>query len=475
MSNPTKSLLMSSFSYKVNARALEGDLCTPVGTYLKVRDLFAQSALMESSDYHGGENNRSFIALDPLASVSIAHGVAIESLPDGSRTETPLTATFGVAEAIDGFMRRFKVEGEYSGYCGLYGYMGFNAIRYFENIEVKDSTAEQNDAPDIHYILYRYVLVFNDFKNELVLLELTADGEESGMERIVNALRTGQAAAYGFHAVGDVSSPLTDEEHKANIRKGIAHCLRGDVFQIVLSRRFVQRYTGDDFQLYRALRRINPSPYLFYFDFGGFRIFGSSPETHCRLEKDTAYIDPIAGTTRRQGEPESDRLAAEALLADPKENAEHVMLVDLARNDLSRNCTGVKVEFFKDTQYYSHVIHLVSRVSGHVRPGTNPIKLLADTFPAGTLSGAPKVEALKLISRYEPHNRGAYGGCIGYIGLDGSFNQAITIRSFVSRCGELWFQAGGGIVAASNEDYELQEVNNKLGALRKAILEAETD
>ena len=475
MSNPSKSLLMSSFSYKVNARALEGDLCTPVGTYLKVRDLFAQSALMESSDYHGGENNRSFIALDPLASVSIAHGVAIESLPDGSRTETPLTATFGVAEAIDGFMRRFKVEGEYSGYCGLYGYMGFNAIRYFENIEVKDSTAEQNDAPDIHYILYRYVLVFNDFKNELVLLELTADGEESGMERIVNALRTGQAATYGFHAVGDVSSPLTDEEHKANIRKGIAHCLRGDVFQIVLSRRFVQRYTGDDFQLYRALRRINPSPYLFYFDFGGFRIFGSSPETHCRLEKDTAYIDPIAGTTRRQGKPEADRLAAEALLADPKENAEHVMLVDLARNDLSRNCTGVKVEFFKDTQYYSHVIHLVSRVSGHVRPGTNPIKLLADTFPAGTLSGAPKVEALKLISRYEPHNRGAYGGCIGYIGLDGSFNQAITIRSFVSRCGELWFQAGGGIVAASNEDYELQEVNNKLGALRKAILEAETD
>ena len=288
MSNPSKSLLMSSFSYKVNARALEGDLCTPVGTYLKVRDLFAQSALMESSDYHGGENNRSFIALDPLASVSIAHGVAIESLPDGSRTETPLTATFGVAEAIDGFIRRFKVEGEYSGYCGLYGYMGFNAIRYFENIEVKDSTAEQNDAPDIHYILYRYVLVFNDFKNELVLLELTADGEESGMERIVNALRTGQAATYGFHAVGDVSSPLTDEEHKANIRKGIAHCLRGDVFQIVLSRRFVQRYTGDDFQLYRALRRINPSPYLFYFDFGGFRIFGSSPETHCRLEKDTA-------------------------------------------------------------------------------------------------------------------------------------------------------------------------------------------
>ena len=264
--------------------------------------------------------------------------------------------------------------------------------------------------------------------------------------------------AYDFHPVGDVRSTLTDEEHKANIRKGIQHCLRGDVFQIVLSRRFIQQYEGDDFKLYRALRSINPSPYLFYFDFGGFRIFGSSPETHCRIEGDKAYIDPIAGTTKRTGDAEADRQGAEYLRNDPKENAEHVMLV---------------VDFYKDLQYYSHVIHLVSRVSGQLDEGADPIKTFIDTFPAGTLSGAPKVRAMQLISEYEPHNRGAYGGCIGYIGLNGSLNQAITIRTFVSRNGELWFQAGGGIVAKSNEEYELQEVNNKLGALRRAILMAE--
>ena len=287
---------------------------------------------------------------------------------------------------------------------------------------------------------------------------------------------------YDFHPIGNVKSTLTDEEHKANIRKGIQHCLRGDVFQIVLSRRFIQDYEGDDFKLYRALRSINPSPYLFFFDFGGFRIFGSSPETHCRIEKITnngkpavfkAYIDPIAGTTKRTGNAEADRQGAEYLKHDPKENAEHVMLVDLARNDLSRNCHDVKLDFFKDLQYYSHVIHLVSRVSGELNEGADPIKAFIDTFPAGTLSGAPKVRAMQLISEYEPHNRGAYGGCIGIIGLDGSLNQAITIRTFVSRNGELWFQAGGGIVAKSNDDYELQEVNNKLGALRKAINLAE--
>ena len=302
----------------------------------------------------------------------------------------------------------------------------------------------------------------------------------------MRAMNKANVKAYDFHPVGETTSPLTDEEHKANIRKGIQHCLRGDVFQIVLSRRFIQKYEGDDFKLYRALRSINPSPYLFYFDFGGFRIFGSSPETHCRIEavapdgkpsgtgaKFRAYIDPIAGTTKRTGDAEADRRGAEYLRNDPKENAEHVMLVDLARNDLSRNCHGVKVDFYKDLQYYSHVIHLVSRVSGELDEGADPIKAFIDTFPAGTLSGAPKVRAMQLISEYEPHNRGAYGGCIGYIGLDGSLNQAITIRTFVSRNGELWFQAGGGIVAKSDEEYELQEVNNKLGALRRAIIMAE--
>ena len=462
------------FHYTIKSIALPGDLSTPVSTYLKVRDLFAQSALMESSDYHGSENNRSFIGLDPLASFSVSHGKAIMLYPDKTEHQVDITDSYSVSDAFDDFIKMFSVEGNDSAYCGLYGYTSFNAVRYFEHIDVKDSKEAKNDAPDIHYIMYKYLLVFNDFSSELKLLEMLADGESSRADEIVRAVMSRNYATYTFHAVGPTTSPLTDEEHKANIRRGIAHCKRGDVFQIVLSRRFIQHYEGDDFELYRALRRINPSPYLFYFDFGGFRIFGSSPETHCRIEDNgMAYIDPIAGTTRRQGNTEADAKAAAALLADPKENAEHTMLVDLARNDLNRHCTEVEVEFLKDTQFYSHVIHLVSRVRGRVRPGTNAIKLLADTFPAGTLSGAPKVRALQLISQYEPHNRGAYGGCSGFIGLNGTLNQAITIRSFVSRNGELWFQAGGGIVAASDEEYELQEVNNKLGALRKAIDMAE--
>ncbi len=464
---------MKQYHYTTASRTVLGDLHTPVSTYMKVRDMFSQSALMESSDYHGSENNRSFIGLCPVASVGIEHGTAVFQLPDEKREEHPITNEYRVEHALNDFLSRFQVEGEYSNYCGLYGYTSFNAVRYFENIPVKDSRESTNDAPDMLYILYKYIIVFNDFKNEMMLLEMLQEGEASHLDKIQSAIHSRNYTAYDFHAVGDTTSPLTDEEHKANIRRGIAHCFRGDVFQIVLSRRFEQHFSGDDFKLYRALRSINPSPYLFYFDFGGFRIFGSSPETHCRIEGRRAYIDPIAGTTKRTGNAEQDAINAKYLHDDPKENAEHVMLVDLARNDLSRNCYGVKVDFYKEMQYYSHVIHLVSRVSGTLNDGADPIKSFIDTFPAGTLSGAPKVRAMQLISEIEPHNRGAYGGCIGFIGLNGSLNQAITIRTFVSRNGVLWFQAGGGIVAKSNDEYELQEVNNKLGALKKAIIMAE--
>ena len=461
---------MKQYTYTTAYKTLLGDLHTPVTTYLKVRE---QSVLMESSDYHGVENNRSFIGLNPIASISISHGKATAKFPDGTQEVRDIDDHYRVDQAISDFLTRFQVEGEYAHYCGLYGYTTFNAVRYFEHIPVKDSISTINDAPDMLYILYKYLIVFHDFKHEMVLLEMQSDDEPSHIDEVEKAICNRNYTTFDFRAVGPTVSTLTDEEHKANIRKGIAHCLRGDVFQIVLSRRFIQRYQGDDFKLYRALRSINPSPYLFYFDFGGFRIFGSSPETHCKIEDGRATIDPIAGTTRRSGNKETDAQLTAALLADPKENAEHVMLVDLARNDLSRNCHDVKVEFYKEPQYYSHVIHLVSRVSGKLNAGSNPIKTFIDTFPAGTLSGAPKVRAMQLISEYEPHNRGAYGGCIGFIGLNGTLNQAITIRTFVSRNNELWFQAGGGIVAKSNEENELQEVNNKLGALKKAITLAE--
>ena len=465
------------YKYKTASKKILGDLNTPVSAYMKIRDDYPMSALMECSDYHGGENSRSFIGVHPIGSVSIEHGMGVCKYPDGKQFQHEITKEYGSAQLINEFLASFQIEGEDSGNCGLFGYTSFNAVRYFENINVKDETQAKNDAPDLLYILYKDVVMFDHFRNEMIIIELLADGEEDDLDVLERDINNRQIRVYDFHPVGDYTSTLTDEEHKANIRKGIKHCLRGDVFQIVLSRRFIQKYEGDDFKLYRALRSINPSPYLFYFDFGGFRIFGSSPETHCRIEKEGnsyhAFIDPIAGTTKRTGNAEQDRQNAEYLRNDPKENAEHVMLVDLARNDLSRNCHGVHVDFYKDMQFYSHVIHLVSRVSGTLDKGADPIKAFIDTFPAGTLSGAPKVRAMQIISELEPHNRGAYGGCIGFIGFDRSLNQAITIRTFVSRNGELWFQAGGGIVAKSNEEYELQEVNNKLGALRKAIVMAE--
>jgi len=472
---------METFKYTTVSKTILADLYTPVGVYMRLRDLYPQSALMESSDYHDANNSRSFIGINPIASVAIGHGIASISFPDGTTFQHEVNKDYRSDKAIHALIDRIQVTGDDANTCGLFGYTSFNAVRYFEDINVKDETQAKNDAPDLLYILYKVVIAFDHHNNTLKVVTL---GDASDIDAVMKAMNKASVKAYDFHPVGDVRSTLTDDEHRANIRRGIQHCLRGDVFQIVLSRRFIQQYEGDDFKLYRALRSINPSPYLFYFDFGGFRIFGSSPETHCRIERKVesgkrkenssyrAYIDPIAGTTKRTGDAEADRRGAEYLRNDPKENAEHVMLVDLARNDLSRNCHGVKVDFYKDLQYYSHVIHLVSRVSGELDKDADPIKAFIDTFPAGTLSGAPKVRAMQLISEYEPHNRGAYGGCIGIIGLDGSLNQAITIRTFVSRNGELWFQAGGGIVAKSDVEYELQEVNNKLGALRKAIEKA---
>lgn len=476
-----------TYNYQTVSSTFLADLYTPVGVYLSLRGLYPQSALMESSDYHSHDTARSFIAIHPMASFAVSHGVAITSLPDGTVLRQPLdldrkgVAKEQVAQALGDFLAAFHVEGEGRGYCGVYGFTSFNAVRYFENIDVVDDTQPANDAPDMLYVMYRDLIVFDHYSNRIRLVTLVREGDSvaAGCKVLIDIeqqlRRPGQC--YDFHTEGPVFSTLSDEAHRANIRRCVAHCLRGDVFQIVVSRRFCQRYSGDDFRLYRALRSINPSPYLFYFDFGGYRIFGSSPETHCRIDGDRAYIDPIAGTTRRTGDPAEDRRHAEFLRNDAKENAEHVMLVDLARNDLSRNCQDVKVDFFKDMQFYSHVIHLVSRVSGRLLQPHSPsakIRAFFDTFPAGTLSGAPKVRAMQIISVLEPHNRGAYGGCIGFIGLDGDLNQAIVIRTFVSRNGELWFQAGSGVVAKSNDEYELQECNNKLGALTRAIKEAES-
>jgi anthranilate synthase component 1 len=465
---------MRTFEFTTNVKELPADLHTPVSIYLQLRDTYPESALLESSDFHASENSTSYIGIKPIVNFSVNNSKFTVKLPDHTKEEFSVKDGKDISSTLNKFISHINVTGTHADKCGLFGYTSFNSVRYFEQIKVKDTHDTHNDAPEMLYILYKYTLVFNHFKNTLSLIELLQDGEESNLNDLEQILSNNNFPSYNFRRTGEETSNVTDEEYKEYVRTGIAHCKRGDVFQIVLSRRFMQKYTGDDFKVYRALRYINPSPYLFYFDFGGFRIFGSSPETHCKIVNGHASIDPIAGTYKRAGNAESDRAAAEALLKDPKENAEHTMLVDLARNDLSRNCKEVKVDFYKEPQFYSHVIHLVSRVSGDLNPEANATQTFIDTFPAGTLSGAPKVRAMQLISEIENVSRGAYGGCIGFIGLNGNLNQAITIRTFVSRNGELSYQAGAGIVAKSVDSSELQEVNNKLGALKKALEMAET-
>ncbi|MDR1342525.1 MAG: anthranilate synthase component I family protein [Prevotellaceae bacterium] len=451
-------------------KTLLADLQTPVSIYLKVRDMFPQSALLESSDYHTSDNSYSFIGVAPLASFSVSRGVAAAVYPDGTKTSTPIVRQHDEQQMLDEFVKSFEAsDGGAGSGNGFFGYTAYNAVRYFEQIDVKPSEDALSPIADMTYILYRFVIAINHLNNEMIIVENLTGGEQSKMDELIYIINSRNFPNYDFCPQGEITSPISDEDYKAMVQAGIGHCLRGDVFQIVLSRRFEQRYTGDDFKVYRALRSVNPSPYLFYFDFGSYRIFGSSPETHLKVEGNTATIDPIAGTIYRTGNDEQDRQLAQALLQDPKENAEHVMLVDLARNDLSRNAQRVTVKSYKEVQFYSHVIHMVSRVCGEVAPEANRIGLFADTFPAGTLSGAPKVRAMQLINALEKHPRGVYGGCIGHIGLDGNLNQAITIRTFVSCNNTLYYQAGAGIVAQSKPENELREVNSKLGALNKAI------
>ncbi|MGM5630140.1 anthranilate synthase component I family protein [Apibacter raozihei] len=457
---------------QIQTKKLLADLQTPVGLYLKIRDVFPESALLESSDFHGGEDSSSFIALDPLAKIIVQdHQVTTEvnGAAQVQELEKPLP------EVFDEFLKSFHIKGDNpTKINGFFGYTSYDSIRYFEAVDPVNTKLENAEVPELYYIFYRFILVINHLKNDLTIIENVPQGESSKMEQLEALLLNNNFASYNFKIKGPENSFITDEDYRESVRKGIEHCKRGDVFQIVPSRCYSQNFAGDDFKVYRALRSVNPSPYLFYFDFGSFRIFGSSPETHCKIAKGRAYIDPIAGTYKRTGDDEKDRVLSEKLLKDEKENAEHVMLVDLARNDLSRNCHDVKVDFYKSVQYFSHVIHLVSRVSGTVDPGKDSISVFADTFPAGTLSGAPKVRAMQLIRDIEKHMRGIYGGCIGYIGLDGDLNQAITIRSFLSKNNTLYYQAGAGIVSKSDPEAELQEVNNKLGALKKAVDLAET-
>jgi anthranilate synthase component 1 len=463
--------MMKKIVVKTKAEKLLSDTITPVSIYLKIRDIFPNSLLLESSDYHGNENSFSYICLKPLASIEADSGIITEIYPDGSSLKTDITGPDVFRTRFNEFLASFE-QTDINGSIpvnGLFGYTSYDAIRYFEKINLESQSDEERKIPDLHYSFYNYIIAINHFQNVLYIIENQVDDFKGETEKIRSLLYSRNIAVYSFKPGENEKSNMSDEEYKAIVTKGKEHCFRGDVFQVVFSRQFSRNFSGDEFNVYRALRSVNPSPYLFYFDFGSYKIFGSSPEAHLKINKSKASINPIAGTFRRTGDDENDKMLAQQLSTDLKENAEHVMLVDLARNDLSRHASNVKVESYREVQFYSHVIHLVSAVSGELNEGSSVTDMMVSTFPAGTLTGAPKYKAMQLIDKYEPQRRGYYGGAIGFLDFRGQFNHAIMIRTFLSRGNRLYYQAGAGIVAISDEENELQEVNNKLGALRKAI------
>jgi len=461
---------MKKIDLRTESKRMLADVYTPVSIYLRLRDRFRDTILLESTDAHVAENSYSFICINAIGGIEVKDAKTIEiKYPN----QDPIKQE---ADQIDnqlwGYMQGYQVvphtHKETNFAQGLFGYTSFDAIPLFETIAFTDT--KKTNIPLIRYRLYQYVIVFDHYKDELFICQNLLANEQADTSLIESLIRNKDVPQFPFTPVGDERSNVSDEAYTAMVEKGIQHCLRGDVFQIVLSRRFEQSFKGDEFNVYRALRSVNPSPYLFFFDYGDYKLMGSSPEAQLIVRNNKAVMHPIAGTFKRTGNDEEDKALSVKLLEDAKENAEHVMLVDLARNDLSRSCTAVTVSQFKQVKFYSHVIHLVSEVVGTLGVDANPFNVLAQTFPAGTLSGAPKFKALEIIDGLEPTARGYYGGAIGFVGFNGDFNHAIMIRSFLSKDNTLYYQAGAGVVVSSNPESELQEVNNKLNALKKAVV-----
>jgi len=467
---------MSTFKITTTYKKLLADTTTPVSIYLRLRDVFPNSLLLESSDYHSRENSLSYICCEPIAGLVLNNGILKKQYPDGS-LESHEAGTFDLIEQLNQFIGSFETDANPLKIIsnGLFGYFTHEAVEHFETIKLKQSGDVSRQIPVMQYHIYRYIIAVDHFKNELYIFYNQSEGgpANGGIEKLEYLIKNKNFPEYSFKSSAAEKSNLTNEEFIAIVEKMKQHIFRGDVFQIVPSRAFSRTFQGDEFNVYRALRSINPSPYLFYFDYGDFRIFGSSPEAQITIKNNIASIFPIAGTFKRSGDDEKDAEIARNLENDPKESAEHVMLVDLARNDLSRHCEQVKVKAFKEVQYYSHLIHLVSHVSGKLLPGVSSFKIVADTYPAGTLSGAPKYRAMEIIDENEKAKRSFYSGAIGFMGFNGEFNHAIMIRSFLSKNNTLHYQAGAGIVAGSVAESELKEVDNKIAALRRAVELAE--
>ncbi|TVZ51896.1 anthranilate synthase component I family protein [Dokdonia sp. Hel_I_53] len=457
------------YSLKTYSKRLLADTITPVSVYLRLRDRFPNSLLLESSDYHANDNSFSYVCCNPIASIKVQHQEIIQEFPDGKKIVRQINDTTDVVEVLDAFAKAFSTHKTDLKFInnGLFGYMSYDAVQFFEDISISKKEGDL-DVPEMYYAVYQNIIAINHFTNEAhIFCHTTTD--ENNIADIEQLLKSKNFAEYNFNRKNDLESNISDEDYKALVDTCKKHCQRGDVFQIVPSKRFSQEFTGDEFNVYRALRSVNPSPYLFYFDYGSYKIFGSSPEAQIIVQDRKAEIHPIAGTFKRTGNDEQDALLAKQLALDKKENAEHVMLVDLARNDLSRNGRDVTVETYREVQFFSHVIHLVSKVTGLLHPESKTLQVVADTFPAGTLSGAPKHKAMQLLEKYENTNRTFYGGAIGFMDFNGNFNHAIIIRSFLSKNHTLHWQAGAGVVSESDPEKELQEVYNKLGALNKAL------
>lgn len=464
-----------SYSFKTNHKQILADTTTPVSIYLRLRDTFPNSLLLESSEYQSRDNNISYICCQPIAGIVLENEELSINLPNQAKISKPAEG-INLREEVSNFRKNFtadKVDAVNVITSGLFGYFTFEAVEYYEDITLTAEDNPKRSIPTLQYHIYKYVIAIDHFRNQLHIFENLLENEESDLDRMQFLIQNKNFPEYTFQVKGAETSNMDDESFRQLVNKMKEHIQRGDVFQIVPSRAFQTPFAGDEFNVYRALRSINPSPYLFYFDYGDFKLFGSSPEAQLTIKSNLASIYPIAGTFKRTGNMEQDEKIAEELKNDPKESAEHVMLVDLARNDLSRHCTAVQVKSYKEAQYYSHVIHLVSKVTGTLKPNTNPFDVVGDTFPAGTLSGAPKHMAITLIDRYEGLQRSFYAGAIGFMGFNGDFNHAIMIRSFLSKQNMLHYQAGAGIVLDSDPEKELQEVNNKISALRRALELAE--
>ena len=463
---------MKNYKLYTSHKRLLADTTTPVSIYLRLRDVFPNSILLESSDYHSRENSLSYVCCDPIAGI-VLNGDKLETyFPDGTREQYPI-GDLDLKKHVSDFRKQFESTSDTDFKFisnGLFGYFAYETIEHFEDIKLQSVPAEGRDIPLMQYHVYRYIIIIDHFKNELYLLEHRMEkNAPDGLEKIQYLIQNKNFPEYKFSLNGEEKSNFTDQQFIELVEKVKKHVYRGDVFQIVPSRAFSTSFLGDEFNVYRSLRSINPSPYLFYFDYGDFKLFGSSPEAQITIKNNQATIYPIAGTFKRTGNDLLDAELAENLKKDAKENAEHVMLVDLARNDLSRHCDQVEVRSFKEIQYYSHLIHMVSKVTGQLQDSVDPFDVVGDTYPAGTLSGAPKYMAMQLIDRFEKQKRGFYSGAIGYMGFNGDFNHAIMIRSFMSQNNVLHYQAGAGIVADSDPESELNEVNNKIMALRKAL------